>query len=807
MVTFSAAALFVTLRVLLLSVSTSPVEAVPVTSTSTNTTTHNKVASTSSSYWVANIQRRGTVAFGDTSFKVFRNVQDYGATGDGTTDDTAAINSAITDGNRCGLGCDSSTVTPALVYFPPGTYLVSAPLIQYYYTQFVGDAVTIPTIKAAASFKGIAVIDSDPYGANGNWYTNQNNFYRQVRNFVIDITSMPATSGACIHWQVAQATSLQNIVFEMVQGGTDNGQNGIFMDNGSGGFYSDLVFNGGKYGMFVGNQQFTTRNLTFNNCNTAVFMNWNWVWNLKSIVVNNCAVGVNMSNITPPGVANQTVGSVLVQDSKFVGTPKGIITAFSKSGNTPTTGGTLVLDNCDFTGSTDAVVSSTGATILAGGSVVSSWAQGNAYTTGDDGSASASTCASAAASATNTTIQGTLTALAKPATLMDGSKIFERSKPQYEGVASSSFVSVKSAGAKGDGVSDDTAALQSAMNSLTPDQILYFDYGAYVVTSTIKVPSKIKMTGEIWPLIMASGTAFANQASPAPVFQVGQPGDTGAVEMSDLIFQTKGPAPGAIMIEWNVAETSQGASGMWDVHMRIGGSAGTSLQSNTCAKNPNVTANYNPKCEGAFLLLHVTTKATIYLENNWFWVADHELDLSDHNQINIYNGRGVLVESQGPVWMYGTSSEHSQLYNFEFANAQNVYAGVIQSETPYMQSNPTALNGGFTPSDTYFDPDFSSCKGDAGCEKAWGLRIFASTNILIYGAGLYSFFDNYDQTCLATESCQSNMVSIECSSEVYLWALSTKASTNMVTVDGTGVVNQSDNMSNFCQTIVVFEAA
>lgn len=199
MFTFSAAALFVTLRVLLLSVSTSPVEAAPVASTSSNSTTHNSATSTSSSYWVANIQRQGTVAFGDSSYKVFRNVQDYGATGDGTTDDTAAINSAITDGSRCGQGCDSSTVTPAIVYFPPGTYLVSAPIIQYYYTQFIGDAVTIPTIKASAQFTGIAVIDSDPYTNGVNWYTNQNNFYRQVRNFVIDITSMPATSGACIH--------------------------------------------------------------------------------------------------------------------------------------------------------------------------------------------------------------------------------------------------------------------------------------------------------------------------------------------------------------------------------------------------------------------------------------------------------------------------------------------------------------------------------------------------------------------------------------------------------------------------------
>jgi glucan 1,3-beta-glucosidase len=130
--------------------------------------------------------------------------------------------------------------------------------------------------------------------------------------------------------------------------------------------------------------------------------------------------------------------------------------------------------------------------------------------------------------------------------------------------------------------------------------------------------------------------------------------------------------------------------------------------------------------------------------------------------------------------------------------------GIIQSETPYMQSNPDALAGGFSVNPTYFDPEFTECTTE-GCKKAWGLRIYASSDILVYGAGLYSFFDNYDQTCLATESCQENMVSIECSSDIYLWALSTKASTNMVTIDGKGVVPQADNRDNFCSTIAFFE--
>ncbi len=796
MLTFTTIAAFVALRLLTVILApASLVEAVPQ-----SIPTPGSAPSTSSNFWVANIKRQGAVAFGNsTSYKVYRNVQEYGAKGDGSTDDTDAINKAITDGSRCGQGCDSSTTTPALVYFPSGTYIVSKPIVQLYYTQFVGDATNPPTLKASAGFKGMAVIDSDPYNDGGsNWYTNQNNFYRQIRNFVIDISSMPAASGACIHWQVAQATSLQNIRFEMVKGGTGNAQQGIFMDNGSGGFFDSLTFNGGNMGMFLGNQQFTTRNLTFNNCNTAVFMNWNWLWTLKSLNVNNCGVGVNMSN-TP---TNQTVGSVIIQDSTFKNTPKGVITAYSKTGNTPSTGNTLVIDNCDFSGSKNAVEDIKGTTIVPGGGKVASWAQGHAYTTGSDDSSTNTTCGTPSAS--STVIQGALTAPTKPASLLSNGKIYERSKPQYETLPSSSFLSAKSSGAKGDGKTDDTAAIQKLLDSAQPNQIVYFDHGDYLITSTIKVPKTIKITGEIWPVILASGPSFSSQSKPTPVFQIGQPGDTGAVELTDLIFSTAGPAPGAIMVEWNVASKTQGASGMWDVHFRVGGFQGSQLQSDHCAKKPNSTATASPQCMGAFLLLHATQHSSLYLENSWAWVADHELDLPDHGQISIYNGRGVLIESQGPTWLYGTSSEHSQLYNYQLISAKDVYMGVIQSETPYMQSNPDALYGGFAPSATYSDPDFSTCTTKA-CRKAWGLRVVASQDVWMYGAGLYSFFDNYDQTCTLTESCQENMVSVECSSSVYLWGLSTKASTNMVVLDGTGVVEQRDNRNGFCSSLAVFE--
>ena len=123
----------------------------------------------------------------------------------------------------------------------------------------------------------------------------------------------------------------------------------------------------------------------------------------------------------------------------------------------------------------------------------------------------------------------------------------------------------------------------------------------------------------------------------------------------------------------------------------------------------------------------------------------------------------------------------------------------------YMQNNPNAL-AVFTPSSRFSDPDFGWCSPVIyTCPKTWGLRIYNSTYIYNYGAGLYSFFNNYDQGCLLTESCQEFMVSVEESEAIYLYALSTKAATTMVAVDQVAIVPESDNEDSFCQTVAIFE--
>lgn len=155
-------------------------------------------------FWQETIPQLGESPFAPAGYKVWRNVKDYGAKGDGVTDDTAAIQLAISDGGRCGANCGSSTIYPATVYFPSGTYLVSSSITQYFNTEMLGNPLDLPTILASPSFVGLGVISSDFYtGAQSEWYLNTNNFLRSIRNFIIDIRATPQAAQVCgVHWYV-----------------------------------------------------------------------------------------------------------------------------------------------------------------------------------------------------------------------------------------------------------------------------------------------------------------------------------------------------------------------------------------------------------------------------------------------------------------------------------------------------------------------------------------------------------------------------------------------------------------------------
>lgn len=120
-----------------------------------------------------------------------------------------------------------------------------------------------------------------------------------------------------------------------------------------------------------------------------------------------------------------------------------------------------------------------------------------------------------------------------------------------------------------------------------------------------------------------------------------------------------------------------------------------------------------------------------------------------------------------------------------------------------MQANPDARVP-FPVNPAYEDPTFSECY-QVTCYKTYGLRIINSAYVLIYGAGLYSFFNNYDSSCLLTNNCQEHMVATIQSEAVYIYALNTIGTTNMVEVDNVALVPALPNGNWFCNTVAIFK--
>jgi hypothetical protein len=158
-----------------------------------------------------------------------------------------------------------------------------------------------------------------------------------------------------------------------------------------------------------------------------------------------------------------------------------------------------------------------------------------------------------------------------------------RERPQYEAFALGDVINVKDHGAKGDGVTDDTAAINSVMGMASSSKLIYFPAGSYIITGTINVPSHALITGEVWSQIVASGSYFQDMKNPKPMIKVGNEGDSGTVEISDMLFTSMGSLPGLVLMEWNVAAEKQGSVAMFDAHFRVGGAYGSSK----CIINPN----------------------------------------------------------------------------------------------------------------------------------------------------------------------------------------------------------------------------
>ncbi|KAJ9467299.1 Glucan 1 [Diplonema papillatum] len=539
--------------------------------------------------------------------KWFRNAKDFGAKGDGVTDDTSALQTALTQGRQD----QPSTKEQLVVYLPPGTYLVSDTLRVYFYTLLTGNDVCPATIKMAPNVSPTGTqkfIVAGPVSCNGCQHTDD--FYYQVNNLVLDYTN-PGNGGGCaMHWAVSQGTSLRNIVFNLGDAAV-----GLFGENGSGGFMGDLVFNGGNIGIYFGNQQWTFRNLQFHNQKViAIQMIWNWFFTF---------VHLNITN-TPVGIQFMDAGAAItIVDSSFSNVGTAIWTDYPY----PTERKSIVLQRVQMTN----VVNMTScyetapctAPAVPAPAMVEFWKEG------------------LDANNLNGPVRGNVQS---PFPLTPVPRV---TYPTYE---ADSVYNVMSSGAKGDGVTDDTAAIQSA---IAAHDYVFFPYGVYLVTKTLTLGGNTHLIGES----MTELTAGAGSDDYTVMIMVPD-NATATTTITKFLLTVQQESPQLTMVQWGA-----GKGQIYDTHYRL--------------------------YFGVAEMFHATAMGGGYIENMWGWVADHDIDSGAG--ITVKNPKGFRAESTNPLVLMGVAFEHSADHQFSFEGARDVTVITAQTETAYWQTPPTGF--------------------------------------------------------------------------------------------------------------------
>ncbi|KUJ06906.1 pectin lyase-like protein [Mollisia scopiformis] len=718
-----------------------------------------------STYWYEQIEHNGISPFipNGSSWQVYRNVKDYGATGNGETDDTPAIQTAINYGGRGpggnGLG---TTGAPAVIYFPEGTYLMSQSVQSFVDTFFIGNPIKRPTLKVASNFTGSTLLYMKDPDLDATI-----NFYIGVKNFVLDSTAYdPDTAFTIIDWSVSQATQLTNVLFRMPQSSQHTGVS--TPEGGSGTYMGNLDFEGGLYGINMNNQQYSIKSCTFSNTQTGILISHGFDMVFQNPKFSNCEVGVNA---TSGGVGN--VGSVALIDSTAKDVAIVIATKSQTVGNSTTGDDSIVVDNLATSGVGSTVVAG-GKTILTG-SVPRTWIYGNAYLKGGP------VMGVHDAGVTYQTFRSPL--------LLDGADFFTMAPPTYQEYSVHQVVNIKTVEGYpvyGDGQTDDMYNINAILARNAGCAITFFPAGTYLVSDTIHIPPGSRLVGEALSAISAIGTKFSNTDAPNVMVQIGLPGQIGVAQISDMLFTVADVLPGCILLQINMAGLSQGDVGLWNSHFRVGGAAGSAVETKC--------QDFMP-CKAAFLLLHLTPTTSVYIEDMWGWTADHDLD-GDYTQ-QISTGRGALIESTRGTWLVGTAFEHNTLYQYNLVSAANLFIGMQQSETPYWQGTggPAQAPAPWTPNAAFSDPTFANCATDGpNCRMAWFQRIVSGSNLYIFGSGFWTFFNNLGACMGINGTCQDNACEIVGNpTELNWWNLNTRGNLNLLIDDGVVLETQNNN--------------
>lgn len=155
------------------------------------------------------------------------SVKDFGATGDGRTDDTAAINRAIQQVYYSGLNGTTYLNSQRVIKFPAGTYIVTGPILFP------------PNITVVGDGRDNTVISST-YTA-GSAFVTCDSLYQIGANF--------GTNGAVL----PKAMSFRGLTFALTGSAVL-----FYIDSAVGVIFDQVKFSGGTYNISVNNNKATS---------------------------------------------------------------------------------------------------------------------------------------------------------------------------------------------------------------------------------------------------------------------------------------------------------------------------------------------------------------------------------------------------------------------------------------------------------------------------------------------------------------------------------------------------------------------
>jgi hypothetical protein len=429
---------------------------------------------------------------------------DFGAKGDGITDDTAAIQQAISS------TVHHSGVGTRIIYFPTGTYLISKPLLEkdlqgrwssLLTLQGQNRATTVlklsdnnPLYQSSREPVDVLTLASQHGGLTGGGNEAFDNF---VFDMTIDV-GRGNPGAVALNFMGNNYCGLRNVTLQSSDPNR-TGAVGLGLQRYAAGpcLMKNVVVNGFDYGIKVASNEYSLvfEDLYLLNQKMYGIYNANNVLSIRHLVSSNAA----------PAICNKNASGVItLLDATLYGG--------SRQSSAIQNQGTLYART---------VTSSGYASVLEGDQ-----AHGSSLTEYDSGPV--------------------LTQFASKELSL---RLPVEETPQFEDTKMADWKSVVAYGADPSGKTDSATAVQAAIDSGATT--VYFPTGVYVISRTILIRDKVRVLEGFGSSLNPSGKVFQDPSKPAPLLSVESGTSDVILDHMRIAAFSAGLSPGIIGVEQN----------------------------------------------------------------------------------------------------------------------------------------------------------------------------------------------------------------------------------------------------------------